>query len=245
MSNKLEEVNIICMKWGSKYNAQDVNILHSMVSRNLTLPYRFICLTDDQAGIKPEVECFPLPPVEVPINKDISPWRKLAMFTKQIGDIPYGAIALFLDLDIVIVDNIDCFFNFRQQFTIIENWTQKGQGIGNSSVYCFRIGHYSEVLDYYHQNVSEVTSKYRNEQIYLSLKIGKIKYWPHQWCQSFKKHCLPYPIIRYFKAPVKPAAAKIIVFHGNPKPEDTIKGGFFGNIWKYVRPTQWIKSYWC
>ena len=47
---------------------------------------------------------------------------------------------LFLDLDLIIIDNIDCFFNYNENFSIIENWTQLGKGIGNSSVYCFEIG---------------------------------------------------------------------------------------------------------
>ena len=240
--SKQQSINVICMKWGTKYSAKDVNILYSMVSRRLTLPYRFVCLTDNKQGIRPEVECFAIPEIKVPKHKDISPWRKLAMFSNKIEDLE--GKALFMDLDIVILDNIDCFFTYSDKFTIIENWTQKGKGIGNSSVYCFTIGAHSDVLDYYKENVEEVTTKYSNEQIYLSYKIGKINYWPEEWCKSFKKHCMPPYIIRYFKTPVKPENAKIVVFHGNPKPEDAIKGGFFGNIRKYIRPTPWIAENW-
>lgn len=234
--------NVICMKWGTKYNANDVNTLYSMVSRHLTLPYRFVCLTDDKNGIRPEVECFDMPEIYVPQKNDVSPWRKLGMFSSKIADLE--GKALFLDLDIVILDNIDSFFTFSNKFTIIENWTQKGRGIGNSSVYCFTIGNHVDVIDYYKENTDEIVKKYSNEQIYLSRKIGDIDYWPEEWCKSFKKHCIPPYIIRYFKTPLLPKGAKIIVFHGNPKPEDAIKGGFFGNIWKYVRPTKWIKDNW-
>jgi hypothetical protein len=237
-----EVVNVICMKWGTKYTFTDVNILHSMVSRHLTIPHRFICLTDDKSGINEAIECFDMPLIEVPKEKDVSPWRKLGMFSKEIGDLQ--GKAMFLDLDIVIVDNIDCFFTFSDKFTIIENWTQKGRGIGNSSVYCFNIGEHVEVLDYYNQNTVEVTNRYSNEQIYLSLKIGNIDYWPDSWCKSFKRHCMPGYIIRYFTTPIKPQEVKIVVFHGNPKPEDAAKGGFFGSIWKYIRPTKWIKDNW-
>lgn len=235
-------VNVICMKWGTKYSAVDVNILHSMVKRHLTIPYRFVCLTDDITGINSEIECFDLPEISVPVEKDVSPWRKLGMFSKNIGDL--RGKALFLDLDIIIIENIDCFFTFSDKFTIIENWTQKGKNIGNSSVYCFTIGAHSDVLEYYNDNISEVTNKYSNEQIYLSLKINDIEFWPASWCKSFKRHCIPPYIIRYFKAPSLPEKAKIIVFHGNPKPEDAIKGGFFGNIWKYIRPTKWVEDNW-
>lgn len=235
-------VNVICMKWGTKYTYKDVNVLRSMVKRHLTIPHRFVCLTEDREGIDKEIECFDLPPIEVPKEKDVSPWRKLGMFSKTIGDL--SGKALFLDLDIVILENIDCFFNFSNKFTIIENWTQKGQGIGNSSVYCFTIGQHFDVLEHYNNNIKEVTTKYSNEQIYLSKKIGDITYWPDSWCKSFKRHCIPPYIIRYFKAPERPADAKIVVFHGNPKPEDAIHGGFYGNIFKYIKPCKWIEESW-
>lgn len=235
-------VNVVCMKWGTKYGAHDVNVLYSMVKRHLTFPHRFVCLTDDRTGIRPEVECFDMPEIYVPAHKDVSPWRKLGMFSEKLGDLQ--GKTLFLDLDIVITENIDCFFTFSDKFTIIENWTQKGRGIGNSSVYCFTIGAHSDVLEYYKKNIDEVTNTYDNEQIYLSLKIGDIDYWPDDWVKSFKKHCLPKYIVRYFKAPSLPEGAKIIVFHGNPKPEDTIKGGFFGHILKYIRPTPWVEVNW-
>lgn len=237
-----KKVNVVCMKWGTKYGAKDVNILYSMVKRHLTLSHRFVCLTDDREGISKEIECFDLPFIQVPSDKDVSPWRKLGMFSKKIGDLQ--GKTLFLDLDSVILDNIDCFFSFSEDFAIIENWTQKGRGIGNSAVYCFELGKYYEILDYYHSNIDEVTSKYSNEQIYLSKKIGKLNYWPDSWCRSFKRHCLPGYIMRYFKSPVRPKDAKIIVFHGNPGIELAIRGGFFGNFLKYVRPTNWIKDNW-
>ncbi len=162
-------VNVICMKWGTKYTANDVNVLYSMVKRHLTIPYRFVCLTDDIKDINPAIECFALPHIDLPIEKDVSPWRKLGMFSEKIGDLT--GKALFLDLDIVIMDNIDCFFSYSNNFTIIENWTQIGQGIGNSSVYCFNIGAHTDVIEYYQNNIQEVTNAYSNEQIYLSKKL--------------------------------------------------------------------------
>ncbi|MEX2365586.1 MAG: glycosyltransferase, partial [Pseudohongiellaceae bacterium] len=56
-----DPVNILCMKWGTKYDASYVNKLHSMVSRNLSLPFRFICLTDSDEGLDQDIESFPIP----------------------------------------------------------------------------------------------------------------------------------------------------------------------------------------
>lgn len=243
MTKTEEVVNVICMKWGSKYTAHDVNILQSMVKRHLSLPHRFVCLTDDTEGVNSDVECLPMPEIFVPAHKDISPWRKLGMFSAQIGDL--RGKALFLDLDIVIVEDIDCFFSYSDKFSIIENWTQMGSGVGNSSVYCFTLGAHTDVLEYYNDNIDKVTSEHKNEQIYLSKKIGDIDFWPESWCKSFKHHCIPPYIIRYFKTPAQPEGVKIAVFHGNPKPEDAARGGFYGNLLKYCKPTKWIKDHWC
>lgn len=238
----MTKVNIVCMKWGTAYGAGDVNKLYNMVKRNLTLPFRFVCFTDDTIGVAKEVECMPLPPIYVPAKNDVSPWRKLSMFSKTLGDLE--GRAMFLDLDLVIVDNIDCFFNYSDDFCIIENWTQPGRGIGNSSVYLFTVGKHADVLQKYNDDMESVLCEYDNEQIFLSQTIKPIKFWPESWCKSFKAHCLPGGILNWFITPKMPQGVKIVVFHGNPKPSDAIIGRWPGSWRKHVRPTEWIERYW-
>lgn len=238
-----QPVNVICMKWGTKYPALYVNKLYAMVQRHLSLPHRFVCLTDDVTGIHPEVECFDLPNVEVPKEYAHSPWRKLGMFSENLANMQ--GKALFLDLDIVIMRPIDEFFSYSDKFAIIENWTQLGRGIGNSSVYCFTIGAHTDVLDYYHAHMGEVLTQYSNEQIYLSKKIGDIAFWPDAWCKSYKRHCIPRgKLSRYFMTPIPPKDVKIVVFHGRPHPDDAIRGGFYGRFYKYARSAPWVAEHW-
>ncbi|MGL5784748.1 MAG: hypothetical protein ACRCYZ_04730 [Alphaproteobacteria bacterium] len=237
-----ELVNVVCMKWGERYTSHYVNVLKGMVGRHLSLPHRFVCFTDDLTGIRGDVETFPLPDITVPSPYDISPWRKLGMFSKKLADLE--GKTLFLDLDVVIVDSIDAFFTHSPKFSIIENWTQMGRGIGNSSVYCFTVGEHADVLETYTQHSQEVLTSYENEQIFLSKKIGDIDFWPTQWCQSFKRHCTPRGLMRYMKQPILPKNCKIVVFHGLPNPPEAAQGGFFGSIRKYTRPAPWIEAYW-
>jgi hypothetical protein len=49
--------------------------------------------------------------------------------------------------------------------------------------------------------------------------------------------------LAYFKAPVKPEGAKIIVFHGEINPPDAVNGGG-GKWYRYVLPSDWIKEAW-
>lgn len=239
----MKPVNVVCMKWGTAYGADYVNKLYSMVKRNLTLPFRFVCFTDDTKGVVKGVECFPLPRIHVPAKNDVSPWRKLSMFSKKLADL--SGRALFLDLDIVIVDNIDCFFSYsKDDFCIIENWTQAGRGIGNSSVYLFTVGKHYDLLEKYNNNQNEVLKKYDNEQIFLSMNTKPLRFWPEDWCKSFKVHCLPGGILNWFCVPKMPKDVKIVVFHGNPKPSDAIIGRWPGSWRKHVRPTPWVDQYW-
>lgn len=237
------EYNVVCMKWGSRYSSEDVNKLFSMCKRNITLPFKFACFTDDSQDIDPAILIFDLPTIKVPEHYDGSPWRKLGMFSEKLGSLE--GRALFLDLDLVIVDNIDCFLTYSEdEFCIIENWTQAGRGIGNSSVYAFTIGVHTEVLQKYNNNMMWVLENFDNEQIFLSKTIGNIKFWPDDWCKSFKIHCLPGGILNWFVTPKQPPNAKIIVFHGNPKPSDAIIGQWPGTWRKHVCPTPWIEKYW-
>ena len=109
--------NVVCIKWGSKYSAEYVNKLHSMVERNLSLPHRFICLTDDSTGLSSEIETKSL------LRKELKwSYTKFELFEKKLQDI-IGQI-LFLDLDVVINNSIDDLFLFEPdaEFVGIKDW---------------------------------------------------------------------------------------------------------------------------
>ena len=47
--------NVLCIKWGNKFPADYVNKLYRMVERHLSLPHRFVCLTDNTTGLNSEI----------------------------------------------------------------------------------------------------------------------------------------------------------------------------------------------
>ena len=111
--------NVICIKWGKKFGPQYVNSLYKMVEKNLTVPHRFVCFTDDSEGLDSRIETFPLPELD-DSGLPEKAWKKLGLFTDKLGNLE--GEALFLDLDIVIRDNIDCFFEKEGEFYIIKDW---------------------------------------------------------------------------------------------------------------------------
>jgi hypothetical protein len=52
---------VLVVKWGTKYGPEYVNRMYGMVSRNITGPFRFVCLTVDATGLRKEVIAEPLP----------------------------------------------------------------------------------------------------------------------------------------------------------------------------------------
>ncbi len=47
-------VDVICMKWGTLYGPHYVNRLYGMTIRHLSLPFRFVCFTDDTSSLRQE-----------------------------------------------------------------------------------------------------------------------------------------------------------------------------------------------
>lgn len=236
--------NVICMKWGTAYGPEYVNILAAMVKRTLTVPHRFVCFTDDTAGIHPHIETRPIPEIPLGSAPIWSGWRKLASVSPELG---LEGTVLFLDLDLILMDNIDCFFDYKPgEFCIIENWTQPGQKIGNSSVYRYEADKHHDVFADFSKNHEQIYIDVTNEQTYLTEMVAKnhkVEFWPDEWCRSFKRHSLPTRILRRFLSPKPPKNCKILVFHGPPKPIDAANG-----VWpqkgKHLRAAPWILNFW-
>lgn len=239
----MTERNVICIKWGHKFGAEYVNRLYKMVEQNMTLPHRFVCFTDNADGINPEIEIRPLPE----LNDEGLPekaWKKLGLFTDKLSDLE--GQALFLDLDIVIMKNIDELFSVPGEFLIIKDWDFKNDIIGNSSVFRFEVNKHKDIIDNFYKEGKDIRKRYRNEQAFLSYQMkakGILAYWDKDWCISFKRSCLQKFPLNYFKVPKEPQNCKILVFHGRPNPEQAYHGFIGKGGLRYVKPTIWLEKY--
>lgn len=242
-------VNVVCMKWGSKYGPEYVNILRKMVRRNLSLDHRFVCFTDDALGLDADIEVLPLPVCRLPHRPETEAWRKISLFGENIG---IKGTSLFLDLDIVVVGSLDPFFSHEGRFCIIHNWTHPDRRVGNSSVFRFEAGHHAGIFHEFENDPDAVTRSFRNEQIFVSARIDTsagLTWWPENWCKSFKKHCLPRGIGQVFYPSLPTENCRIVVFHGSPNPPEAAKQWLYGQHKpfrprKLMRPARWILDYW-
>jgi hypothetical protein len=241
-------VNVICIKWGTKYGPHYVNRLRSMVARHLSHPHRFVCFTDDAEGIDAEVEVHPLPEVRLPDGLPERGWGKLGTFHEGLAGLE--GPTLFLDLDLVVVGSLDAFFEHPGEFLIIRDYKPfrkpSERYVGNSSVYRFEAGAWPGIIAEFQENFEAVRARFRNEQEYLSHYVhsrGKLTHWPDAWCRSFKRDCMWKGPLGFVLTPRIPEGARIIVFHGHPHPDEAIEGR--SGSWKRaLRPTPWVAEHW-
>ena len=209
---------IICIKWGTAYDATDVNILYGMVSRNITGKFKVVCFTDDDADIRPEVECMPLPQLGCEIPSDVpGKWPKIALWGKELFGMQ--GVALFIDLDSIIVGNIDGYFEYGEPSDVItaRNWLKNFKKSAQTSVFRFPIGGHPYMLDNLQADPATISRKYQYEQNYVTQNVqGGIKFWPEGWTRHFRLHCMGALPFRYLRPPTLPKGAKIITFPGLP-----------------------------
>jgi hypothetical protein len=239
---------VICMKWGRAYGADYVNKLYSMASRNTSRPLRFVCFTDEAAGLLPEIEIRPLPHVALPESHRWKPWRKIALWQPQLSGL--SGDVLFLDLDVVVTASIDPFFDFQpdETYCVIENWTQTGSGIGNTSVFRLRVGSHPEVFATLMANPEGTVRKFRNSQTFVSRTISSAAFWPAEWCVSFKHSLMPRWPLNFVRSAPFPVEARVTCFTGHPNPDEARDGiwpaAWYKRVRKHVRPTPWIAEHW-
>ena len=239
---------VICMKWGTRYGPEFVNRLWQAVERNTERPTRLVCLTDDKNGIDPAVQCHPIPRIDLPEDLALTPWRKLTLWAYPLADL--SGDVLFLDLDLVITGSLDAMFDYEPgRYCVIENWTQMGQGNGNTSAFRFPIRQHSYIYDNFQADPERVLSSYRIEQLYISREIEDMVFWPNLWCASFKHTLLPKWPLNFFKAPTLPQETKIVAFTGKPDQDEALRGEWpvkapWKKLYKHVRPTPWIADHW-
>ena len=229
---------VVCLKYGDKYSAEYVNKLYSMVKRNLTIPFEFVCFTENSEGIDSEIRVEPLK-----VQSGITGWwYKPMFFDKQF---PLKGTILFFDLDVIIFENIDKLFRFQPgKFCIIRDFTRhqiKDWSKMNSSVFRLETGSLSYVYDNFMSNVKLHTKRFHGDQDFIYSQVQKdFCFWPDEWIQSYKWEMRGKPPtsrvngVRNF---VKPGEPKILpetsvaVFHGEPNPHNCID--------------PWCASNWC
>ena len=219
---------VVCLKHGKKYGPEYVNTLARMVKRNLTIPYTFVCFTEDTTGIDKSIVTYPLPA----LSEAHGWWYKPMFFNK---DLPVKGNILYMDLDVVVFRNINKLFTFNpEKFCIIRDFNRSLRSDWkkmNSSVFRYQTGTMHYLYDEFARHPKHYIHRMHGDQDYIhdQTKRDDFVWWPDEWIQSYKwemrdrRDLIRIDGKRNFKEdkpPIIKDQTAIAVFHGEPHPHD-------------------------
>ena len=124
-------MRFVCIKWGEKYSAKYVNSLYRAIYDNFR-GYEFIltCFTDEPEDIIPDVQCVPIPDDGVLhpkywYGKENFCWDRTKFLLGNAHNwLNWDGPFCYFDLDVVILDNIDHFYEMAFKPHILKSYWQ-------------------------------------------------------------------------------------------------------------------------
>ena len=215
-------INVICIKWGNKYNSDYVNKLFRGILRNTSKEFLFTCYTDISEGLDKKIQYKPIPFYT-------GDWySKIGLYNENLYS-PDEQIFYF-DLDTVITGNLNELLNYSGDFIILRDFYRpKGYGSGLMSFAPAAVNHMWK--NYTYGRKAPQGDQGWCEQQYPGADIWQDKY-PGKII-SYKVHIKDKGIVRnsyYTKDEGNLETSSIVCFHGKPNPHEINEG--------------WLNEYW-
>lgn len=234
-------MNIVCLKWGNKYNSDYINKLYAGIKRNTTLSFKFYCFTDNKSNINENIICHDLPYAN---NKSMKGWwQKLYLFSP---DMPIKGKIFYIDLDTVIAGNIDDILSVEGFIVLRDFYASMARGVSTTDIGSGLMTwnttnglYHPEIWETFMQNpISNINQMHpHGDQRWIQKFVLDRKYWqdvlPGQ-VVSFKCHCVG----------GLPADARVICYHGKPSVPESIKSQSRG--WRNIKipASKWVGNHW-
>lgn len=214
-------LTFVVWKWGGKYTAEHVNVLVRMIDRHHHKPHRIICVSNEQAGIDWRIG-------KVDDREDFADWpsphgkgavscyRRLRLFAPKAEE-TFGERIVCIDLDTVITGDITPLFERDETFVGWQDPLSPKQLCG--SLWMLKAGAHPEVWDTFSRDT--ITRAYSagfrgSDQAVMSYLLPDAARWiGADGVYSYRAHCA-------YRLPVD---ARIVMFHGKPKPWDAACAG--------------------
>ena len=216
-------MNIVCLKFGTKYPSEDVNKLYKSCKRNITLPFNFYCFTEHPIGVDKQIKIIPL---THSLNLQ-GWWHKLYLF-EAVKNLT-GRI-IYIDLDTLILKNINKLLLRDEKFIVLrdfytgqpgrsDRWGTGEKAVG-SGFMMWNAGELTHIWDnFVNSNPEKIVRRihphgdqkwiqeqtYHEERTYFQDFTDEVV--------SFKLHCKK----------SLPSNASVVCYHGNPGIADSIK----------------------
>ena len=214
-------LSVVTWKWRpakgyrSTFGPETVTTLCRMVARHYPHPHRFLCVTDDPAGIDPEVEIIPawndFADVPSPFGaRNPSCYRRLRAFHPEIGRV-FGERFVSMDLDCVITGDLTPLWDRPEDFVI---WGDTARAtLYNGSMFLLRAGARPQVWTTFDPVLSPALSRkagqFGSDQGWIGCCLGRgeARWTAADGVLSYRNEILP-------RGGKLPTGARIVFFHG-------------------------------
>lgn len=218
-------LTVVTFKWKpqpgyrSKFGPEAVIALRNMIRRHYPHQHRFVCITDDAAGLA-GIDTIPLWKDHATVPSphgagNPSCYRRLKLFDPAIADL-LGPRFVCLDLDTVIVGDLTPLWHRPEDFVI---WGETDpRSFYNGSMFMLTAGARPQLWTEFDPRVSpklaRKAGRFGSDQGWISYKLGpgEAMWTRADGVYSFRVHLEP------TGADELPANAKIVMFHGKVDP---------------------------
>lgn len=190
-----------------------------MVIRNLPdgFPGEFICFTDNPEGLHERIKIKSLP------EGLKGWWNKLYLFSADAFE--YGDRVLYFDLDTVVVNSLDDIAAYNGEFAILRDF-YRPDGL-QSSVMSWE--HKPDVWPIWEEWLAAGNPDVEGgDQIWIEQVFRGRAFKPDIWQEILPNQFVSFKV---HATGAIPKGAKVVVFHGEPRPHD-IKNGYVPAVWK-------------
>ena len=205
-------IAVVTYLWGTHYRPGHVQRLARSVAHWLTVPHRFICVTDQAV---PGVETFPNLAMRYPTRC----YRRLWLFSEPATVL--GESILHLDLDLVVCGSLDPFVSRDVDFAIYRapSIAKRGYSL-NPSVFWLRTGTQTDIWQRFTADPQRLAAKanadgfWGSDQAvisYLRRSVDVPTFGDADGLVSYRR-------IRAEQLTVPPEGTRIVSFHGRRTP---------------------------
>lgn len=188
-----------------------------MAQRYIDLPMVPYCITENPAGINPEIQ------IIKPSNHYPKWWAKLCLFSSYM---PHGKV-LYMDLDQIIMRNLTAVLEACEgPFSCYADHTAwYGSKLG-SALMVFESGSFLNIWEDFKKEPETIYNLNGGDQVYLSRYIKTVDYIDER-CPNFAASYK----LDIVKNNLNPEDFYIVNFHGRPKPHE-------------LKREDWIQRWW-
>lgn len=193
---------VVCVKYGTKYGADYVNRLASMVRRRSSVEVDVVCFTEDASGLAEGIRALPLPEKNSQGQDVQGWWNKLSLFREGIEGV--GSHMLYMDVDVVLTGSIDSLLFYDSDFAIAVNCYAPSF---SSSIMRFKNGVRPDIwTDFTDADAARLPG----DEDWIASKVPDADIFPESWCTIYRLHAVH----------GVPEGAKVVSFGGKPNPDD-------------------------